>query len=145
MAVGVVALLQGRTNKDNFISRVLTFVPETTRLWGKLDAAKSLAIQRPNGFQAVPFLIEMGTSAKVFETVAAAMVAFITTDSFKEAIETAIRAGGDTDTCAAMTGALAGTFYGFEQVAPYADHIEAGPELRALEQSLFNAAPPMYE
>jgi ADP-ribosyl-[dinitrogen reductase] hydrolase len=38
------------------------------------------------------------------------------TDSYEEAIMAAIRAGGDTDTTAAITGALAGSYYGFDAI-----------------------------
>lgn len=57
-----------------------------------------------------------GTKAHVSQTVPSAFAAFMLTSSYEEAIITAIRAGGDTDTTAAIAGALAGTYYGFEGI-----------------------------
>ena len=45
-------------------------------------------------------------------TVPAALAAFMLTEGFEEAVITAVNCGGDTDTLGAMTGALAGAFYG---------------------------------
>lgn len=61
-------------------------------------------------------LITMGTGAHVVETVPAALGTLLVAKSFKEAITCAIQAGGDTDTVAAITGAVWGA-------------IEAPPEL----------------
>lgn len=57
-----------------------------------------------------------GTNAHVTQTVPSAFAAFMLTNSYEEAVMATIRAGGDTDTTAAITGALAGTYYGFEGI-----------------------------
>jgi ADP-ribosyl-[dinitrogen reductase] hydrolase len=86
-------------------------------------------------------LIEGGTGARVAETVPAALLCFITTESFKDAVELAVRAGGDTDTTAAITGALAGTYYGTEAVEPYLEQLEGAVYLQHLDHLLYLAAP----
>ena len=48
------------------------------------------------------------------ETVPQAMVAFLESDSFEDAIRNAISIGGDSDTLAAITGAVAEAFYGID-------------------------------
>ena len=46
------------------------------------------------------------------ETVPQAIVAFLESTSFEDAIRTAISVGGDSDTLAAITGAIAEAYYG---------------------------------
>jgi len=54
----------------------------------------------------------VGNSGYVVVSLAAAWWAFSTTDSFKDAVLKAVNLGGDADTIAAITGQLAGSFYG---------------------------------
>ena len=49
------------------------------------------------------------------QTVPQAMVAFLESDSFEDAIRNAISIGGDSDTLAAITGAVAEAFYGMDK------------------------------
>ena len=46
------------------------------------------------------------------KTVPQAIVAFLESEDFEDAIGTAISVGGDSDTLACITGAIAGAFYG---------------------------------
>ena len=46
------------------------------------------------------------------ETVPQSIYAFLITNSYEEAIKKTISWGGDTDTMGAITGAIAGAFYG---------------------------------
>jgi len=49
-------------------------------------------------------------------TVPPAIIAFLESDSFEDAIRNAISLGGDSDTLAAITGAIAWTYYGREGI-----------------------------
>ena len=49
-------------------------------------------------------------------TIRAAMYCFLNTDSYEEAVLKAVNLGDDTDTTAAVTGALAGIYYGFDAI-----------------------------
>lgn len=49
-------------------------------------------------------------------TLRISLYSFFTTDSFKECITKAIYFGNDTDTQAAVAGALAGTYYGYKKI-----------------------------
>lgn len=49
-------------------------------------------------------------------TVPQAMVAFLESDSFEDAIRNAISLGGDSDTLGAITGSVAGAFYGISDL-----------------------------
>jgi len=64
-----------------------------------------------------------GAVARVFNcdgsavgTVPAALAIFLLSDSFEDAVIAAVNCGGDTDTLGAMTGALAGAFYGMKAI-----------------------------
>jgi ADP-ribosyl-[dinitrogen reductase] hydrolase len=50
------------------------------------------------------------------DTVEAAFSSFLTTGSFEEAVVRAANLGDDADTVAAVSGALAGAYYGFNSI-----------------------------
>jgi ADP-ribosylglycohydrolase len=79
------------------------------------------------------------------QTVPAAFLCFSSTESFKDAVEMAVRAGGDTDTVAAITGALAGTYYGKEQTEPYLAQLEEAELLQHLDHLLWLEGPEIPE
>ena len=82
-----------------------------------------------------------GTRAHVVQTVPSAAAAFILTDSYVDAVTSAIRNGGDTDTTAAVAGALAGTYYGFAAIPKkYKAQLEGIDHFRKLE-SRINVGP----
>lgn len=56
---------------------------------------------------------EISSNGYTVNTVEAAFWSFIHSDSFKDAIERAACLGDDADTVAAVTGALAGAYYGY--------------------------------
>ena len=55
-------------------------------------------------------------SGYVLHTLEASLWAFLTTDNFKEAVLKAVNLGNDADTVGAITGGMAGFFYGVEQI-----------------------------
>ena len=80
-------------------------------------------------------LIDMGTGACVMESVPAAFYCFLATETFKDAVHMAVHGGGDTDTNAAITGALAGAYYGPDAMREF-DTVEDYLELVELDQNL---------
>jgi len=74
-----------------------------TMLLGEGDKAKVVA--------------ELGNTVEAFNSVPTAIYSFVShPDSFREAILFAVNLGGDTDTIAAMTGAISGAYLGVEAV-----------------------------
>ena len=57
---------------------------------------------------------EIKSSGYVVDTLEASLWCLLNTSSFRDALETAVNLGGDTDTIGAVTGGLAGIFYGIE-------------------------------
>lgn len=144
VAVGVTALLQGAATPDTICHKVLEWVPDNTQVKFRLMAAQAKVREGRSERELAEVIAELGAGAHVIQTVPAAFLAFASTTNFRDAVRAAILCGGDTDTTAAITGALAGTYYGIEQVAAYVDQIEGAEELRALEQNLYTAARPVY-
>jgi poly(ADP-ribose) glycohydrolase ARH3 len=74
-----------------------------TMLLGEEDRAKVVA--------------ELGNTVEAFNSVPTAVYSFVShPDSFRKAILFAVSLGGDTDTIAAMTGAISGAYLGVEAV-----------------------------
>jgi ADP-ribosylglycohydrolase len=59
---------------------------------------------------------EIKSTGYVVDTLEAATWCFLTTNSFKEALLKAVNLGLDTDTVGAVTGGLAGVYYGLEGI-----------------------------
>jgi poly(ADP-ribose) glycohydrolase ARH3 len=59
---------------------------------------------------------QYGLSLRAIESVPAAIGAFLLTDSFRDAVVSAVNLGGDTDTIGAMAGAIAGAYYGYAEI-----------------------------
>jgi len=143
VAAGVASLLRGAT-PQTFINKVLEWIPEKTQMRFRLMAAAARTLPHRPERELAEAICDMGAAAHVIQTVPAAFMAVSSTKNFRDAVRAAILAGGDTDTTAAIAGALAGTYYGIEQVAPFLEKVEAAQELRDLEQNLFSAARPVY-
>lgn len=141
VALGVTALLQGAI-PETVVSKVLEWLPDSEIRNRLREVERTFEYLIGSSDETVAEAIaKMGAKAHVIETVPAAFMALATTRSFKGALRAAILCGGDTDTTGAVTGALAGTYYGISQVQPFLDGLEAANELRAIEQALYDNAP----
>jgi len=81
-------------------------------------------------------LAEIGSAGYVPETVAAALFCLGATNNFKDCVILAVKAGGDTDTTAAVAGALAGTWYGVEGIPEEYNSVENRELLQGLTDEL---------
>lgn len=147
VAIGVATLAEGLAEKHNILEPVLNFIradpadPCITMVETRLLDVREFLKTGPDLKKVMEYLIEKGTKAHVADTVPAAFLCFVATDNFKDAVELAVRVGGDCDTTAAITGALAGTYYGEDQVEPYLSQLEGSADLRALNYQLWVRAP----
>lgn len=83
-------------------------------------------------------LSAIGTKADVRQTVPAALYCFLKFNNYSEAVISAIRAGGDTDTTAAIVGALFGAHTGFDGIqSNWISQIEDKEKLIILDSKLF--------
>lgn len=72
---------------------------------------------------------EIQSTGYVISTLEAVVWCFMNTDNYKDAVLKAINLGGDTDTIAALTGALAGLYYGFDSIPEKWINQIANPDL----------------
>ncbi|MDD5747746.1 MAG: ADP-ribosylglycohydrolase family protein [Actinomycetota bacterium] len=84
-----------------------------------------------------------GNGGYVFETVPAAIYAFIRTPyDFEETLVTAVNAGGDTDSIGAIAGAIAGAFNGIRAIPErWKEKVEGESYLEELAEKLFTLTP----
>jgi len=76
-------------------------------------------------------IVEMGTNGTAHETIGTALECFLTSTSFAESVIKAVIVGGDTDTRAAITGAIAGAYYGLDGIPQeYLDNLEDSEKIQ---------------
>ncbi|MCL2687597.1 MAG: ADP-ribosylglycohydrolase family protein [Methanobrevibacter sp.] len=59
---------------------------------------------------------DINSSGYVIDTIEASIWCLLTTNNYSDAVLKAVNLGGDTDTTACVTGALAGLLYGFDDI-----------------------------
>jgi ADP-ribosyl-[dinitrogen reductase] hydrolase len=110
-------------------------LPQDSVLRGKFELLAGCLEQEMDPMEA---LASIGSNGYVPETVAAAFYCLGATDNFKDCVVLAVRAGGDTDTTAAVAGALAGTWYGIEGIPEEYDSVENRELLQGLTDELLD-------
>lgn len=73
------------------------------------------------------------------ETVPQAITAFLESRDFEDALRTSVSLGGDSDTLAAITGSIAGAFYGVPEELRHECRKRLTPELAEILCELENA------
>ena len=87
-------------------------------------------------------LAELRTSAYVLDTLQAALWCFLNCASFEEAVIAGVNLGGDTDTTGAVTGALAGAYWGLSQIPNrWLDVLKDKDEIIRLANGIYELAP----
>jgi ADP-ribosylglycohydrolase len=76
----------------------------------------------------------------VIDTLEAALWCFLTTDTYRGAVLKAVNMGDDTDTTAAVTGALAGLYYGEDAIpADWLDNLAGLDDIRRIAGAMADA------
>ncbi len=102
----------------------------------ELDAVKAAAALATTGERDA-----IRSGGFVLDTLTAAYWSLLRTDSFEEAVVTAVGLGGDTDTTGAVAGALAGAHYGYEAIpARWRGAVQHHGELMSLARCLLEAS-----
>ncbi len=112
VAIGLAAALAVNNDMDDFLQRIVEKLPDskTKRTLANLDSMLESNIAPSQ------VLRVLGTKANVAETVPSAIYCFLKFKEYHEAVVTAIKAGGDTDTTAAIVGALFGAKDGMKKL-----------------------------
>lgn len=133
-AVAVAALLSTTTSDSlTDLPRLVTSHVETAVFRDKLRF-----IDRHAGIRPIDELAAtLGTGIAADASVPTALACFLThPDDFAAAVTAAISLGGDTDTIAAMTGALSGAYHGYTSIPGAWQVVEGADELIALADLL---------
>lgn len=83
---------------------------------------------------------ELGNGVEAFNSVPTAVYSFLRHhESFEEAIVYAVRLGGDSDTIAAMTGAISGAYHGIQAIPEeWRTPLERGDYIEELAKRLYS-------
>ncbi|MEX0797790.1 MAG: ADP-ribosylglycohydrolase family protein [Acidimicrobiia bacterium] len=81
--------------------------------------------------------LRLGNGVSAGKSVLTALYCFLASDDFEDTVVRAIRIGGDTDTIAAMAGALAGARYGATTIPEVWTGVEGGERLVELADAMF--------
>lgn len=138
VAYAVARLANGDIDIESLIPKTVEFIHPSDVLL-RLEVAQKLFEQ---GVSAADALLDLGTSGYVVETIASAFFCFISSpDSFETAVYNAIRGGNDTDTVAAITGALLGAYHGFEAIPlPWREEVEDSTRIESLANRIYEIA-----
>ncbi len=138
-AVGWASSHVGRPDTRELVDMVLR------RLTGGLlhQNLLELRIRRQSGLSGRCNLQEackdFAVGGRVTGTVPIAIACFLWTYTFRDAVMAAVRMGGDADTTAAITGAIAGAYYGYEAIPKeWRDGLEDGHLIRTIELQLLD-------
>jgi ADP-ribosyl-[dinitrogen reductase] hydrolase len=135
IAIGLSAALAAQNDTDHLLDRIHKVLPDSKvksiiYTLGSLVAATHIP--------ASSALRVLGTKADVRQTVPAALYCFLKFDNYNEAVLAAIKAGGDTDTTAAIVGALFGAKLGIKAIDPIYYVVEDFDRLIRLDSQLYN-------
>lgn len=135
VALGTALLAGGSYTTREALETTLDIVSDSV-----VKAKLSLALKHIEmGTEHFEALAEIGVNGYVPETVGAAFYCLGATDNYKDAVVLAVKAGGDTDTTAAICGAMAGTLYGLDGIpSEYKDKVENFELLQSLTDELVN-------
>lgn len=116
----------------------LLTLPE--QIWELTGVNETLVIDIMNGSYKTKTRDQIRSSGYVIDSLEAALWAFYSTDNFKDAILLAANLGDDADTVAAITGQLAGAYYGLDGIpTDWVDKITNKDEIIKLAEDLYNA------
>ena len=135
LAIAIATYMCVNGDTESLCIRVAEHLP-CTRISHLLPLVEKAAHAPIN---AIEFLKILGTKADVRETVPAAMYCFSKFGDAHSAIRTAIRAGGDTDTTAAIVGALFGASNNLDSIPESVlVNVESRDRLIELDSQLLN-------
>jgi poly(ADP-ribose) glycohydrolase ARH3 len=112
---------------ESYVNEIIAMIGEiSTEFASSLVPLKGLSASGVE--EAVDLLISNFTrDVSAIGAVPAAIAAFLLSKSFSDAVIIAVNSGGDTDTTGAMAGAVAGAYYGADDIpAEWLDTMENG-------------------
>lgn len=139
IAIGTALMINEKEKSSENKLKILDSVIEVIKKLGqsvvlnKLNLAKKLLNEDISPSIA---LEKIGTGGYVPETVGSSYYCFIKGNSFKESVIMAVKGGKDSDTTAAITGAITGTWYGLDGIPKEYYSVEDFEKLKSLGDKL---------
>ena len=136
IAIALAAAYAINKDTDNLLNKLWQALPDSKvkSMVYSLDSLIDSPYIKPD--QALRVI---GTKGDVRQTVPAALYCFLKFDNYQDAVVAAIRAGGDTDTTAAIVGALFGAKLGMRAIEPsLISAVEDTDRLIELDNQLYN-------
>lgn len=134
IAIGVATYYAVNNNLDDLLNKIWEHLPDSA-VKNSIYSLSSLINAPITPQQALRII---GTKANVKETVPAALYCFLKFNKYHDAVLAAIKAGGDTDTTAAIVGALFGAKLGMKAIDRSFYSVEDFDKLVALDSQLYN-------
>lgn len=135
-----VALLASGLKKELLVQALIRATPAGSKIRNGLAAVRVMEMDHENAEDVLGE--RLPTKAHVVQTVPAAIAAFVLTEDYISCVHAAIRAGGDTDTTAAIAGGLAGAHYGLAAIPEeLRSKLESYERLRRVELDLMRHNP----
>lgn len=135
LTIALTAAYAVNQDTSNLLERVCEFLPDS-KLKNTIYSLDSLI--SADHISPAQALSVLGTKANVKETVPAVMYCFLKFDNYHDAVIAAIKAGGDTDTTAAIVGGLIGAKLGMKAIDDSFYSIEDFHKLIVLDSQLYN-------
>lgn len=135
VALGTALIANGATDMIEVVREVSEVISDSI-VKEKLLLALTHIEMGTDCFEA---LAQIGVNGYVPETVGAAFYCLGANVNYRDTVVLAVQAGGDTDTTAAIAGAMAGTLYGLDGIpSEYKDKVENFELLQSLTDELVN-------
>lgn len=135
VALGTALIANGATDMVEVLEEVAGVISDSI-VKEKLMLALTHLEMGTEHFEA---LAQIGVNGYVPETVGAAFYCLGASANYRDTVVLAVQAGGDTDTTAAIAGAMAGTLYGLDGIpSEYKDKVENFELLQSLTDELVN-------
>jgi ADP-ribosylglycohydrolase len=135
IAIGLAAAYAVNGDTDNLLEKIWNHLPDCKVKSSIYSLGAMINSDKITPQQALRVL---GTKADVRETVPAVLYCFLKFDNYYDAVLAAIRAGGDTDTTAAIVGALFGAKLGMKSIDKSFYSVEDFDRLVELDSQLYN-------
>lgn len=135
LAIAIASFMLINSDSEDMVTRIAEHLPESKvkSLLASMESMLRIPVSSSQVLQT------LGTKADVRETVPSALYCFSKFGDANSAILTAIRAGGDTDTTAAIVGALFGATDNLDSIPEHIlTNVENRDKLVELDSQLFN-------
>ena len=138
VAYVIARLVTGDLDEETLLADSADFVGESEVARNLIKAQGLLSSNTPTE----EALARLGTSGYVVETVASALYCFLRTPAdFVTTVSTAVMGGGDTDTTAAVAGAISGAYNGLHSLpAHLVEQVEGSERLQQLSRAIYYLA-----